>query len=262
MAVQYMSDLHLERTKYQYAVVRAAPILVLAGDVGRFCDYDLYCGFLAQTCDQFDLVLLVAGNHEFYGSSRDEGLEAAERLVNEPAMNAKLRFLNRHSMDLPNANATVLGCTLHSHIAADYTALTNDFEYVKAWTVKAHNAEHEKDLRWLQNSLRTLQQARPERAVIVVTHYAPMFERVSHPKNEGNALSQCFSSTALKDVRQCVGLQAVSYWLYGHTHWNVRFKVGTTTVLSNHLWSDDKNLSWWQKKRLYRPFDSAAVIHF
>lgn len=71
-----MSDLHIERIKYDFTITKAAPNLILAGDIGRFCDYDLFRDFPAKKCapGQFDLVLLVAGNHEFYGSSRESGL--------------------------------------------------------------------------------------------------------------------------------------------------------------------------------------------
>ena len=48
ITVQHLSDLPLERIKYDFTVTRAAPVLMLAGDVGRFCDYDQYRDFLAK----------------------------------------------------------------------------------------------------------------------------------------------------------------------------------------------------------------------
>lgn len=45
-----MSDLHLERIKYDFTITKDAPALVLAGDIGRFCDYNLSRGFLAKQC--------------------------------------------------------------------------------------------------------------------------------------------------------------------------------------------------------------------
>lgn len=258
--MQYVSDLHLERIKYNYQILRAAPILILAGDVGRFCDYDLYRDFLAQQCGTFELVLLVAGNHEFYGSSRAEGLEAAAKLIQEPCMHGKLRFMNRDRTDIHDSNVTILGCTLQSHIAPDHTALTNDFRRIKDWTVAAHNEEHQKDLHWLRDSLRALKDTKPQPTIIVVTHYAPLFELTCHPDKVHNAVSPCFSSNALEDLQQTPGLDHVSHWIFGHTHWNAKFKVGRTTVRSNQLCNDDKSLTWWQKKTIYRAFDTQATI--
>ncbi|CAK1358937.1 unnamed protein product [Cercospora beticola] len=129
--VQFMSDLHLERVKYDFEITKAAPILLFAGDVGRFCDEALYRAFLAKQCSQFDKVLLIAGNHEFYGSSREEGLAIAQNLVEDEVMGGKLHFLNRTRFDIPNSSTTILGCTLHSYIAQDYIRLTNDFDRIK-----------------------------------------------------------------------------------------------------------------------------------
>lgn len=260
--IQYMSDLHLERISYGFDIIKAAPILILAGDIGRFCDYDQYRDVLAKQCGpgRFDLVLLVAGNHEFYGSSREEGLGAAERLMDEPSMHMKLRFLNRGRVDLANSNVTVLGCTLHSRIAADYTKLTNDFARIKMWSVKSYNAEHERDLAWLKDSLLNLGQTEPKRQIIITTHYAPIFDRVCHPKNENNAVSQCFSSDAFDDVQRAGMTASITHWVFGHTHWNARLRRNKIRILSNQLCTDDKNLSWWQTKRLYRPFEPEGVI--
>lgn len=255
-----MSDLHLERIKYDFTIIKAAPILILGGDIGRFCDYEWYRDFLSKLCEQFDLVLLVAGNHEFYGSSRQEGLDAALKLVEESCMHGKLCFLNRDMVDLPGCNATVLGCTLHSHIGEAYTKLTNDFARVKNWTVRAHNAEHARDLKWLKDSLQKVSQAKAGRTVIIVTHYAPMFKGSSHPLNENNAVSQCFSSHALDQMQQSGGMQSVSHWVFGHTHWNAKIKVGKSLILSNQLCNDKDNLSWWQRTTLYRPFHCQATI--
>ncbi|KAK4957888.1 hypothetical protein LTR10_004311 [Elasticomyces elasticus] len=188
-----------------------SPVLILAGDIGRFCDYDKYRDFLKIVCNAYELVLLVAGN-EF---SREEGLEVAERLVCEPSLQGKLRFLNRGRVDIPESNVTVLGCTLHSHISPDYTALTNDFERIKNWSVKAHNEEHAKDPQWLKASLKDIVKNEPQRKVVVVTHYAPLFQGVAHPMNENNALAQCFSSSALDEVRREVNMPSASSWIFG-----------------------------------------------
>ncbi|OQO12577.1 hypothetical protein B0A48_02039 [Cryoendolithus antarcticus] len=260
--LQYMSDFHLERIDYRYEIIKAAPLLVLAVDIGCFCHYDRYCNFLSQQCDPsaFDTVLLIAGNHEFYGSSRDEGLEAAERFINEPCMNGKLHFLDRGRFDVPESNVTVLGCTSHSLIPPDYTRLTNDFQHIKGWRVRMHNSEHERDLDWLRGELSGLQKDGPERDIVIATHYAPMFDHVCHPKNEGNSLSDCFSSNSFAILQEEGLLFSVTHWVSGHTHWNVDFKRSGVRVVSNQLCSDAGNLTWWQRKRLYLPFRLAATL--
>jgi hypothetical protein len=106
-------------------------LVLLAGDIGRFCDVEAYERFLLEQSAKFERVFLVAGKHEFYGSSREEGLNVARRLVNEPALEGKLHFLNRTRFDIPDSDVTLLACTLQSYIAPDYTKLTNDFARIK-----------------------------------------------------------------------------------------------------------------------------------
>ena len=261
IAIQFMSDLHLERDNYAGLQVEPlAPYLLLVGDIGRFVDFEQYRDFLATQCAQFERVLLVAGNHEFYGSSRQEGLAAAEQIVHDPAMSGKLLFMNRGRFNIPTSSITILGCTLHSYIAPDHTKLSNDFERIRDWRVADHNEEHQRDLTWLRESLATLQAEQPCRQVVIATHYAPAFEKTTHPVNENNAVSQCFSSHALEDLQDWQGCEMVKYWLFGHTHWNARFMSGSTTVTSNCLRNNPKGLSWWQKLSIYRPFDPHATI--
>lgn len=76
IAIQLMSHLHwgrfFDKETQQYnaaEISRCAPYIILASDIGRFCDRDALQFALQQLCENFDKVLLVPGNHEFYGSS-------------------------------------------------------------------------------------------------------------------------------------------------------------------------------------------------
>jgi len=259
--IQFMSDLHLERIAYEFDVPKSAPCLALAGDIGRLQDFEAYAAFIRKQCDRFDRVLLVAGNHEFYGSSHEEGLSVAKKLVDDPSLDGKLTFMNRTRVDMDESNVIVLGCTLHSYIGPDHTKLTNDFRRIRDWTVEKHNTEHKLDVEWLQRCLQDIADTEPQKKVVIMTHYAPSFEGTCHPEQENNAVSSCFCSHTLEVFRDWKGAEQVTHWIFGHTHWNTRFKCRGTIVLSNQLCNDVRNLSWWQKYRLYRPFDNRAMIH-
>ena len=84
--IQFMSDLHWERffdkTRQQYnaaEIPRCAPYIIPVGDLGRFRDCNALQIALQRLCEKFDKVLLVPGNHEFYGSSREEGHKSQRR---------------------------------------------------------------------------------------------------------------------------------------------------------------------------------------
>lgn len=149
-------------------------------------------------------------------------------------MHGKLVFLNRGRSDIPDSDITVLGCTLHSHIKPDYTRLTNDFEQIRDWRVRDHNADHEVDRTWLRGTLASFATTAPGRKVVVATHYAPSCEGTAHPAYEGYELSQYFCSDSLDAMKGWEGAEMVKFWVFGHTHWNARFNsTDVTTVLSN-----------------------------
>lgn len=66
--LQYASDLHLEMLKTipDNLIVPSAPYLALLGDIASpFKPH--YYNFLAQMSQQFRMVFIIAGNHEYYG---------------------------------------------------------------------------------------------------------------------------------------------------------------------------------------------------
>jgi predicted phosphodiesterase len=229
---QIMSDLHLEWRGYeQFHIVREAPNLLLVGDIGRFCDYDRFLGFLRRQCETFDRVLLVPGNHEFYGSSRQEGLEIGKKF--ECELGEKFKFMHRRRVALEDGKTIILGCTLHSHIPENYTALTNDFNRIDGWKVRFHNEEHIADREWLEQSLAETTSSNPGSRIIAATHYAPAFEKTVQPAHEGSDLRHCFSSNTLEALSTSPGIEQLSHWVFGHTHYNNGFRFNGVIVVSN-----------------------------
>ena len=141
-----MSDLHLEvgQQYAHFAIPPKAPYLVLAGDIGRLIDYAPLRDFLATQCSKFETVFYVLGNHEFYGTSRTEGLRTVVKLQEEPIMRGKLCVMNRIRYDIDN-HTIVLGCTLQSNITPEtrdtIEMKIQDFSKIDNWTVNDHNAE-------------------------------------------------------------------------------------------------------------------------
>ena len=232
-----MSDLHWERfldkTTQRYGVPevpKRASYIVLAGDIGRFRDHDDLQIALQQMCDKFDKVLLVSGNHEFYGSSREKGLLIAEAMSQD--LGDKFILLNRTRVDLEDV--VILGCTLQSHVP-EGACLTNDFAKIKGWTVADHNAEHRRDLEWLEEALGKVADERCGSRIVIVTHYAPAFEEANHPRLRQSPCRYCFSSDTLEQFKNWQGAGQVSHWIFGHTHYNTAFTCGNTVVLSLSL---------------------------
>ena len=225
---QILSDLHLEVGKqYEtFEISRCAPYLILAGDIGRLIDHDQYLAFLQRHCDIFQQVFLVLGNHEFYGTTREDGLAIAG-LMSFSIDNLTLLQQNAIEID----GVLVVGCILGSWIsdAASVEVLqkVNDFRKIKDWTIVKHNQAHLEDLAWLKKALGTTQISR----VLVVTHYAPEVSQTSVPDKVDSPIVSAFATDLM--TLDHPELSKASSWLFGHTHYTTDFVIRGTRMISN-----------------------------
>ncbi|OJD20184.1 hypothetical protein ACJ73_08483 [Blastomyces percursus] len=222
---QIMSDLHLE-VGQQYTTFDITPhatCLILAGDVGQL---------------KFVQVYLVLGNHEFFGTSREEGLRLADRLQQEPGLKNKLVLMNRKRVDIEEV--TLLGCTLHSHIPPEAEEVVrskvNDFRRIADWTVSDHTAEHARDVRWLIDEISSIRRAEQpaglKRKIVVITHHAPTMKGTSRPFDERNPWSSAFA-TDLIGIEERSWLDDVQLCVFGHTHYSTELVCGQVRLVSN-----------------------------
>lgn len=218
-----MSDLHLEvgQQYRSFYITPRAPRLILAGDIGRLVDYEPFRDFLQQVCQQFIQVFLVLGNHEFYGVSRQQGLDLANKMQQEPVLKDNLILMNRTRVDLDAPEPiTVLGCTLHSNVPSESQDVVqqqiNDFRHIGDWTVADHVAEHPKDVEWLEREIQAIrnQGGGGRRKVVVITHHAPSTHGTSEPVHEASPWSSAFGADLLgKGTGSC--LDDVQFWIFG-----------------------------------------------
>ena len=212
LRIQVMSDLHLESRHEGLPVIeRAAPVLALLGDIGYASEGEegekLRQFLLAQT-EAFDHVILVAGNHEYYGTSEEDGVAWLRALCEEVPRN-NLHFLDRDEMELQGVR--ILGCTMWTRIPKrfrlDAWSMMRDFdkigelsreeergqggdEELAVMRAVHHGCEkyHEwylRDSLWLAGAI---ERARVDTAnntcngAIVLTHHAPLTKpEVVHP---------------------------------------------------------------------------------
>ncbi|KAI4151995.1 MAG: hypothetical protein LQ340_003159 [Diploschistes diacapsis] len=240
---QVLSDLHLEIcNQYStYTIPVRAPNLILAGDIGRLADYTSYLSFVTRQCAQFALVFLVLGNHEFYGTSRSEGLRLAQKLQSESALNGRLVVLHQRRFDV--GDVMILGCTLNSRVTPAAEKVVGmavaDFRRIGDWTVAQHNEAFDEDVRWLREQVRLVQRENNERKlgnedrqaqILVVTHHAPALRGTSRSSQEGSAIVSAFATDLVPGLGDFVG---VDCWVYGHTHYSNAFKLGGVRLISN-----------------------------
>jgi predicted phosphodiesterase len=226
MRLQILSDVHLEFGDYQPESAKA-DVVVLAGDihVGRK-GVSWIKGHFGNTP-----VIYVAGNHEFYGGN----IPGVLRDLQAATEGSSICFLENASAQI--GDITFLGCTLWTdfqllpdhHGAMLAAAKTmSDFNLIHGRTdwfqpedsIKLHQAS----LRWLKDALGKVD----PRKTVVVTHHAPSAKSIP-PQHEGSLLNASFASALDGFVEQ----SGVAWWIHGHTHHCVDYKIGRTRIFSN-----------------------------
>mmetsp|Transcript_30880 Transcript_30880/g.67615 ORF Transcript_30880/g.67615 Transcript_30880/m.67615 type:complete len:501 (-) Transcript_30880:73-1575(-) len=259
LRVQIASDLHLEHYSSNEhfpsdIIIPTAPVLALLGDIMELSLTARLESFLRQQAERFELVLFVAGNHEYYcppEASRPEmsvdELKESFREVCERI--PRVRWLDRSSLLL--SGVRVLGTTLWSHVPkhAEKTLQQSITDYhlirsrgvsrcaflSRSGTSRLLPSEssiwHDEELTWLRSEI-GLASRRGENC-LVLTHHAPSFRGTSNPKHsttDGRAsLVRHAFATDLEDL---LG-EPVHSWVYGHTHYNNDQAIHGTRLVSN-----------------------------
>lgn len=228
MRLHILSDLHLEFGKVEIPETDA-DVVVLAGDI------HVGSKGINWARKQFPdkPVIYVLGNHEFYRHSVP-GL--IEQLTKEAA-GSQIHLLENGAAEI--GGVTFLGCTLWTDfqtsgnpaVAMRYAEESmTDYQIVRfdpeQRSLRARDTVrlHRESVTWLQGQL---SQCKTERTV-VVTHHAPS-SRSEAPHHANSPLTPAFSS----DLDALIEQSGVPLWIYGHTHFNTDYRIGSTRVLTN-----------------------------
>jgi len=241
-----LSDLHLEFALFEPPDPALYDIVVLAGDIRQGPRAVQWAGLDSTFGGR--PVVLVPGNHEFYGNERTRTL----KLLREAAAGSNVHLLDRDKVVI--GGVRFLGATLWTDFRIDAGRGTpvaqamqdarfglNDF----AGQIREHRRdsvrrpsdaplftpqdaarEHALSRAWLQERLNAPVRA-AVRSTVVVTHHAPS-GRSMDPVYEGSRLNPCFYSDLPESFFQTAAL-----WLHGHTHSSSDYRHHTTRIVAN-----------------------------
>lgn len=236
MKLYIASDLHLEHARNPAKVIDKLThdpngTLVLAGDVHSFAYFvagqrtrnQLVDDFKA-ICDRYANVVYVLGNHEYYGLTSDQALEAARYL--EHKMEGKLHRLC-HGKQVILDGQRFLGDTGFYPATPDTLALKgyiNDFHAIR--DAEPFVYEHfEAVEEFLDREVKETD--------IVVTHHAPTPGSI-HSSFVGYP-SNCYFQVPLEHI---VEIKQPKLYIHGHVHNAFDYAVGKTRVVCNpHAYS-------------------------
>lgn len=241
--VLILSDLHLEFGTFQPPDPSGYDVVVLAGDI----HHGTSAVHWARRPSTFGgkPVILVPGNHEFYGSERTRTLE----LMRAHAQDTNVYVLDRDEVMVCGVH--FLGATLWTDFELDVARGTsvaeamleatrgmNDF----AGSIRERREgapgkrllapsdalrEHALSRAWLLERLEAAASSNEDFPMVVVTHHAPS-ARSMDQLYEGHALNSCFMSDLPAEFFQHEAL-----WIHGHTHSSSDYLHHRTRVLAN-----------------------------
>ncbi len=234
MKIQYASDLHLEfRDNAAYLrdnpLIPSGDILVLAGDIGYLGD-DNYSKhpFWDWVSENYQQVLVVPGNHEFY-----KGYDLAnipDGHIGEIRNNVHWYYNTVVTIEDVDFILTTLWAFVEPTNAFWVERGVSDFRRI----VKSNNIinyldfnnEHTRALQFLNNAFAKSNAKRR----VVISHHVPSYT-LSSPEFIGSRINGAFVSELSHLIESC----GVDFWIYGHSHRNISAKIGKTLCLSNQL---------------------------
>ena len=234
MKIQYASDIHLELSDNSRFIKSmpfevAGDVLVFAGDTGYLRDRTLpNLKFWKWASANYREVLLVPGNHEFYGNG--DVLAYGDSWSREILPN--VHYYQNKVVRIDDTDFIL--STLWSYIPPQDEYFVsrglNDFRQIlyggRRFTVEDFNVEHQKCLAFVKRSVAESN----AKHVVVVTHHVPSLAVVA-PEHKSSLINSAFA-TELGDF---ISDSRIDVWIYGHSHANIEATVGNTRIVSNQL---------------------------
>jgi 3',5'-cyclic AMP phosphodiesterase CpdA len=232
MKLQIASDLHLEHiyddmdtVDFTDLLIPSADILALAGDI---CTYDakLLFPFLTWCSKNFQYVLWVPGNHEYYNKKGLSISDLDKFYQTACSQFSNVHYINNHTCLIDKL--LFIGTTLWSYIPQENADRVekqlNDYKYIysKAGvriTVSDINRLYQTNLSFISQELETTQYK--GYVPIVITHHAPAMKGTSLSIYENSITNCAFAS----DIRSSNLPFTPKLWVYGHTHYNSHHKL-------------------------------------
>ena len=256
MKIGIASDLHLEFGNCQITYDETPDVLVLAGDIvtayslhkyaatGPYSSYmeaetnreraQLYRRFIFDISQEFKNVVVVAGNHEFYGGKWEQTLNT---LRLEYGAYDNIHFLERDCVTIDGV--TFVGGTLWTDMN-NFDPLTlhetklfmNDFSQIVDET---RGYSKLKPATTVQRHIQTKQYityvaSETPGPVVVVGHHAPSFLSIADHYKGQTLTNGAYASELSEEI---LDHPNIKLWVHGHMHDPFDYYIGDTRIVCN-----------------------------
>lgn len=256
MKITVISDLHLEFSTLKIDNKQNADILILSGDIlmseilhdypansiepghnpVRYTKAAKFREFLKNCSEQFNDVIYVAGNHEFYSGKFHDGLKY---LNEECSQYPNIHFLENKSITI--GDILFVGATLWTdchkedpltmyqlpYVMNDYTTIKNDHANYRKLRISDTINRHKNSLLFIENAVKN---APSDKKVVVVTHHSPSYMSISEKYKDDHEMNGGYHSDLSKFI---IDNPNINLWTHGHTHDIMDYTIGNTRIICN-----------------------------
>ncbi len=252
MKVGFVSDLHVEFAPIEINNTEKADVLVLAGDIivanslGPRCFGDGYGmserfhKFFQQVCEEFNHVIYIFGNHEFYHGDHAKEFEYTREKL---SYLKNLHILEKETFKLDDVTFICgtmwtdfnkndpLAMDLISHRMNDFQIIKNsngkrDKYLTTHWRPEDAYEDHQMFLEFAKNELSKEENGK----VVMVTHHCPSAICVPE-KYCGDKIMNPGYVSDLTDF--ILDNPKITHWICGHSHRRLDAMIGQTRILMN-----------------------------
>jgi len=228
MKIQIVSDLHLEFGNDITQILDCkCDMLIIAGDVYPGPKVINLLTQIYKSHISKPKIIFVPGNHEYYGYSK----EYVDNCFNTyDYLRDYIIILNNDSFiynDIVFIGSTGWWDESNGKIGFSQIQSLNDFRMIQ--DISNFNMGKEWGVESRQFFESELEFYKDYEKVICISHNGPT--KKSHPKFHGSVLNTCFQN----DWKDLIEHYQPNYWIYGHTHEYMGYKVDKTRCICNPM---------------------------
>ena len=239
MRIQYVSDLHLEFSKNRQWIAEhplevTGDVLLIAGDTAyldlpnskndTYSEYE----FWDWASQHYSQVIVCFGNHDFYGyydlSSMPQGF------CKQIRHNVHAYYNSVVHMEDVDIIVSTLWSKIEPQNAFQTQQSVSDFYCIMydghGLTADDFNHEHERCLAFIKQAVSESE----AKKIIVLTHHVP-----TQLCTALEFLNSTINGAFTVELGDFIADSRINYWIYGHSHRNIKAQIGDTLIISNQL---------------------------
>jgi len=230
-------------------------ILVLAGDLWHSKKYFVFMNqsWLSNVSKRFHSVIVVLGNHDFWGGNISFEYNFFNQQVKEQQL-ANVHLLQNSTISI--GDCKFLGGTLWTDYnnqdpdTKNYykTGYTKDYKFIRSGIIYKKITpdiiikEHIKTKKYIfDNATRDC----IDQKVWVITHHPPSFLSLS--ASSKNSLERGFYAS---DLDMLISESDIDVWVHGHQHRNLDYFISNTRILANPRGYPGEKIAFNSKHRV------------